>query len=58
VKRSNGKRTPYYRCQEHARNGHQEGCPNARRHRAVELEEQVRRFVHGILTDPNACAVA
>jgi hypothetical protein len=52
VKRGNGKRTPYYRCQGHRRNGHKEGCPNARHYRAVELEEQVWRFVHGILTDP------
>jgi recombinase-like zinc beta ribbon protein len=52
VKRGNGKRTPYYRCQVHWRNGHKEGCPNARHYRAVELEEQVWRFVHGILTDP------
>ncbi len=53
VKRRNGKRTAYYRCQGHRRNGHKEGCPNARHYRAVELEEQVWRFVYGILTDPD-----
>ncbi len=52
VKHRNGKRTPCYRCQGHRRNGHEEGCPNARHYRAVELEEQLWRFVHGILTDP------
>jgi site-specific DNA recombinase len=52
VKRRNGKRTAYYRCQGHRKNGHKEGCPNARHYRAIELEEQVWRFVHGLLTDP------
>ena len=51
VKRRNGKRTAYYRCQGHRRNGHKEGCPNARHYRAIELEEQVWRFVHSVLTD-------
>jgi hypothetical protein len=51
VKRRNGKRTAYYRCKGHRRNGHIEGCPNARHYRAIELEEQVWRFVHGVLTD-------
>src|SRR5215213_6813113 len=46
-------RTAYYRCQGHRRNGHKEGCPNARHYRAIELEEQVWRYVHGILTDPD-----
>jgi hypothetical protein len=41
MKRRNGKRTAYYRCQEHRRNGHKEGCPNARHYRAIELEKQV-----------------
>ena len=53
VKRRNGKRTAYYRCQGHRRNGHKEGCPNARHYRAIELEDQVWRFVYGLLTDPD-----
>jgi hypothetical protein len=53
IKRKNGKRTAYYRCQGHRRNGHIEGCPNARHYRAIELEDKVWRFVHGILTDPD-----
>jgi site-specific DNA recombinase len=53
VKRRNGKRTAYYRCQGHRKNGHKEGCPNARHYRAVDLEDQVWRFVHNILTDPD-----
>src|SRR5215210_3130665 len=57
VKRKNGKRTAYYRCQGHRRNGHKEGCPNGRHYRAVELEEQVWRFVHGLLTDPEQLRV-
>jgi site-specific DNA recombinase len=52
VKRKNGKRTAYYRCQGHRKNGHKEGCPNARHYRGVETEERVWRFVHGLLTDP------
>ena len=53
VKRRNGRRTAYYRCQGHRRNGHKEGCPNARHYRAIELEERVWRFVYGLLTDPD-----
>jgi hypothetical protein len=53
VKRRNGKRMAYYRCQDHRRNGHKEGCPNARHYRAAELEDLAWRFVHGILTDPD-----
>jgi site-specific DNA recombinase len=52
IKRRSGKSTAYYRCQGHRKNGHKEGCPNGRHYRAVELEEQVWRFVHGLLTDP------
>src|SRR5829696_1447747 len=57
MKRRNGKRTAYYRCQGHRKNGHKEGCPNARHYRAIELEEQVWRFVHGVLTDPERLRV-
>jgi hypothetical protein len=32
--------------------GHKEDCPNARHYRAEELEAQVWRFVHDLLTDP------
>ena len=53
VKRPNGKRTPYYRCQGHRRNGHKEGCPNACHYRAVEYEDLVWRFVYGLLTNPD-----
>jgi site-specific DNA recombinase len=52
IKRRSGKRTAYYRCQGHRINGHKEGCPNARHYRADELEEQIWRFVHRLLTDP------
>jgi site-specific DNA recombinase len=57
IKRSNGKRTAYYRCQGHRRSGHKEGCPNARHYRAMVLEEQVWRFVHGLLTDRERLSV-
>jgi site-specific DNA recombinase len=57
MKRRNGKRTAYYRCQGHRKNGHKEGCPNARHYRALELEEQVWRFVHGLLTEPERLRV-
>jgi len=57
MKRRNGKRTAYYRCQGHRRNGHKEGCPNARHYRAIELEEQVWRFVHDLLTEPERLRV-
>jgi hypothetical protein len=53
VKRRNGKRMAYYRCQGHRRNGHKQGCPNARHYRAAELEDLAWRFVHGLLTDPD-----
>ena len=53
VKRRNGKRTAYYRCQGHRRNGHREGCSNARHYRAIEYEDRVWRFVYGLLTDPD-----
>ncbi|HEV2092177.1 MAG TPA: recombinase zinc beta ribbon domain-containing protein, partial [Rubrobacter sp.] len=53
VKRRNGKRMAYYRCQGHRRNGHKEGCPNARHYRALETEDLVWRFVRGLLTDPD-----
>jgi len=57
MKRRNGKRTAYYRCQGHRRNGHKEGCPNTRHYRAIELEEQVWRFVHDLLTEPERLRV-
>jgi tetratricopeptide (TPR) repeat protein len=57
IKRRSGNRTAYYRCQGHRKNGHKEGCPNARHYRAVELEEQVWRFVHDLLTDPERMRV-
>ena len=53
VKRRNGKRTAYYRCQGHRRDGIARICPNARHYRALELEEQIWQFVHGLLTDPD-----
>jgi hypothetical protein len=53
VKRKNGERMAYYRCQGHRRNGHKEGCPNARHYRVIETEDLVWRFVHGLLTDPH-----
>jgi site-specific DNA recombinase len=52
VKRKTGKRTAYYRCQGHRKNGHKEACPSARHYRAEELEDRIWRFVHGLLTDP------
>jgi site-specific DNA recombinase len=52
IKRRHGKRTAYYRCQGHRKNGHKESCQNARHYRGVELEEQIWRFVHGLLTEP------
>jgi hypothetical protein len=39
------------RCQGHRTNDHMEGSPNARHYHAVELEAQVWRFVHSLLTD-------
>jgi len=57
MKRRNDKRRAYYRCQGHRRNGHKEGCPNARHYRAIELEEQVWRFVHDLLTEPERLRV-
>jgi hypothetical protein len=53
MKRRNDKRRAYYRCQGHRRNGHKEVCPNARHYRAIELEDKVWRFVHGLLTNPD-----
>jgi Recombinase zinc beta ribbon domain len=52
VKRRNGKRTAYHRCQGHRR-GHKEGCLNTRHYRVIELEEQVWWFIRGVLTDPD-----
>jgi hypothetical protein len=40
IKRKSGKLTPCYRCQAHRKNGHKEGCVNARHYRAEELEER------------------
>ena len=57
VKRRNGKRTAYYRCQGHRRNGHKEGCPNARHYRAVDTEKLVWRFIYGLLTNPERLRV-
>ena len=51
VKHRNGKRTAYYRCQGHRR-GHKEGCFDAAT-TAPLREDQVWRFVHSVLTDPD-----
>jgi site-specific DNA recombinase len=57
MKRRNGKRTAYYRCQGHKMNGRKEACPNARHYRAIELEEQVWCFVRDLLTEPERLRV-